>query len=82
MQMQSTDLDEHDEPALETASEPIETSKITTPPSPQFGQYCCYPIGEPRTPEFRYSCASVAQRGAPYCLEHIRLCHMGWDLAA
>jgi len=80
--MQTTDLGAHDELVPETAPEPIETPRTTTPPSPPFGQYCCYPIGEPRTPEFRYCCASVAQHGVPYCLEHMRLCHVGRDIAA
>jgi hypothetical protein len=80
--MQSTDLAAYDEPALESASEQIDTPRVKAPSSPQFGQHCCYPIGEPRTPEFRYCCASVAQRAAPYCLEHMRLCHMGRDVAA
>jgi len=46
------------------------------PPSHQ----CCYPIGEPRTPEFRYCAAPVAHPGAVYCLEHKRLCRR--DIAA
>jgi GcrA cell cycle regulator len=80
--MQSTDLAAYDEPSPETASEQIVAPRVKAPPSPQFGQYCCYPIGEPRTPEFRYCCASVAQPGAVYCLEHKRLCHMSRDIAA
>ena len=80
--MQSTDLTVHDEPASEAAPQQIEAPRIKTPSSPQFGQYCCYPLGEPRMPEFRYCCASVAQRGMPYCLEHMRLCHIGRDIAA
>ena len=75
VQMQSTDLTAHNEPAPETASEQIETPRVKAPLPPQFGQCCCYPIGEPRTPEFRYCTAPVAP-GAVYCLEHKRLCHM------
>ena len=81
-QMQSIDLTAHDEPTPESAPEQIETPRVKVPLPPQFGQRCCYPIGEPRTPEFRYCAAPVAQRGAPYCLEHMRLCHIGRDLAA
>ena len=69
--MQSTNLTAHNEPAPEIAPEQIETPRVKAPSSPQFGQYCCYPIGEPRTPEFRYCCASVAQGGAPYCLARL-----------
>ena len=81
--MQSTDLDPAalSEPEPETAPEQIETPKVKAPWPPQSNQ-CCYPIGEPRTPGFRYCAAPVAQRGAPYCLEHMRLCHIGRDLAA
>jgi hypothetical protein len=81
-QMQLIDLDEHDELEVESAPEQIEPPRVRAPMPPQFGQYCCYPIGEPRTPEFRYCTAPVAQRAAPYCLEHMRLCHEGRNLAA
>ena len=63
--MQSTDSIEHDEPTPETDLGPIEAPRVKAPMLPQFGQYCCYPIGEPRTLEFRYCTAPVAQRGHP-----------------
>jgi GcrA cell cycle regulator len=71
--MQFTDLTPDDEPEHDTAPEQIRAPRIRAVP-PQFGQ-CCYPIGEPRTPGFRYCTAPVAP-GAVYCLEHWRLCHM------
>jgi GcrA cell cycle regulator len=67
------DLTAHDEPEHDTAPEQIRTPRVRALP-PEFGQ-CCYPIGEPRTPGFRYCTAPVAP-GAVYCLEHWRLCHM------
>jgi hypothetical protein len=70
------DLSAHNELVLETASEQLHTQRVRAPLPPQSGQ-CCYPIGEPRTPVFHYCAAPVAQRGAVYCLEHTRLCHMG-----
>jgi GcrA cell cycle regulator len=79
--MQSADFAAHNEPEPETAPEQIETPRFNAPLPPQFGQ-CCYPIGEPRTPGFRYCTARVAQRGAPYCLEHMLLCHVGRGIAA
>jgi hypothetical protein len=81
-QMQPTDLAACDEPTTETAPEQIEAPRIKAPLPPQFGVHCCYPLGEPRTLGFRYCTAPVAQRSAPYCLEHMRLCHMGRDIAA
>ena len=75
---QSTDLAAHDEPANDTTPEPIEAPRVRALP-PQFDQ-SCYPIGEPRTPGFRYCTAPVAQPGAVYCLEHKRLCRR--DIAA
>ena len=77
-------LTAHDEPALTTHEPANDTTpeQIRAPRvralTPELGQ-CCYPIGEPRTPEFRYCTAPVAP-GAVYCLEHKRLCHM--DIAA
>lgn len=79
--MQSIDLDlaAHDELALETVSEEIDAPRVKAPLPPEFGQ-CCYPIGEPRTSGFRFCAAPVAQQGAPYCLEHKRLCHVNGDV--
>ena len=74
----STDLTAHDEPANDTTPEQIEAPRVRALP-PQLGR-CCYPIGEPRTPGFRYCAAPVAQSGAVYCLEHKLLC--GRDVAA
>jgi len=80
--MQSFDLDlaPHNELGLEIVPEEIEAPRleeprVKAPLSPEFGQ-CCYPIGEPRTLGFRFCAAPVAQQGAPYCLEHKRLCHV------
>ena len=64
----------------DTTSEQIKAPRVRALP-PQFDQ-CCYPIGEPRTPGFRYCTAPVAQAGTVYCLEHMRLCHMTRDIAA
>ena len=71
----------HTEPVTETAPERIAAPRIKAPLPPGFDQ-CCYPIGEPRTVGFRYCAAPVAQRGASYCLEHRRLCHVVRDIAA
>jgi len=72
-----------DELGLETVLEEIEAPRlelprVKAPLPPEFGQ-CCYPIGEPRAPGFHFCAAPVAQQGAPYCLEHKRLCHVNGD---
>ena len=74
--MQSTDLTAYTELAYDSAPEQPEVRTVKAPLPPQFGRHCCYPIGEPRTPGFRYCTAPVAQQGVAYCLEHKRLCHM------
>lgn len=36
---------------------------------------CCWPIGEPGTPEFRF-CEGVAMPGKPYCAEHAAVAYV------
>jgi GcrA cell cycle regulator len=36
---------------------------------------CCWPIGEPGTPEFRF-CTEEAAGGKPYCLEHASIAYV------
>lgn len=36
---------------------------------------CCWPIGEPGTPEFRF-CSAEAVAGKPYCLEHASVAYV------
>ncbi|MFH5925613.1 GcrA family cell cycle regulator [Roseomonas xinghualingensis] len=36
---------------------------------------CCWPIGEPGTPEFRF-CTAEAFSGKPYCLEHSAIAYV------
>jgi hypothetical protein len=70
--MQSTCITASNESAHDITQEQIVVPWVKTP-LPEFDQ-CCYPIGEPRTPGFRYCDAPVAQPGAVYCTEHKRLC--------
>ena len=76
--MQSTYLAAPNEPAHDATPEQKEAPRVKAPLPPDFDQ-CCYPIGEPRTPGFRYCAAPVAQSGAVYCPEHKHLCHMRRD---
>ncbi|HWX47384.1 MAG TPA: GcrA family cell cycle regulator [Roseomonas sp.] len=39
------------------------------------GRSCCWPIGEPGTPEFRF-CTSEAIPGKPYCPEHAAVAYV------
>jgi len=36
---------------------------------------CCWPIGEPGTPEFRF-CTAEAVQGRPYCAEHASIAYV------
>ena len=38
-------------------------------PRPAAPRACCWPIGEPRAPSFRF-CDAESERGRPYCAEH------------
>lgn len=39
------------------------------------GQPCCWPLGEPGRPGFRF-CEEVAEPGRPYCAEHASLAYL------
>jgi hypothetical protein len=65
------------EPAHDITQEQIAAPRVKAPP-PECDQ-CCYPIGEPRTPKFRYCYAPIAEPGAVYCTEHKRLCRLHLD---
>jgi len=39
------------------------------------GRSCCWPIGEPGTPEFRF-CTAEAINGKPYCPEHAAVAYV------
>ena len=45
-------------------------SPVRPPPRP-----CCWPIGEPRTPSFRF-CRAESEPGRPYCAEHCKLAYV------
>lgn len=57
------------------APEPRVAAPVPAPePSPtrflaRKASACCWPFGEPRTPDFRF-CDAVALAGKPYCQEH------------
>ncbi|HXV24764.1 MAG TPA: GcrA family cell cycle regulator [Alphaproteobacteria bacterium] len=46
-----------------------ERVKPATPQRAQSGHGCMWPIGDPRSPEFRF-CEEPADPGRPYCASH------------
>lgn len=47
----------------------------TTPRPPGRVSACCWPIGEPGTPSFRF-CVDPAVHGRPYCAEHAAIAYV------
>jgi GcrA cell cycle regulator len=72
----------HDAKPEAGTTTPIPTRKIplvtTTAPAP-IPSYrvteCCWPIGDPGTPDFRF-CDAPALPGKPYCVTHARLAYV------
>ena len=52
-----------------------EASALGTPPRARAAQPCCWPLGEPGSPRFRY-CEAPASAGKPYCAAHCRLAYV------
>lgn len=67
-------------PCLRDADIPVPVERIAPPVEPaiappHIGSHsCCWPIGEPGTPAFRF-CDAAALVGRPYCNEHARLAY-------
>jgi GcrA cell cycle regulator len=49
--------------------------RVVTNVRPRPGAVCCWPLGEPGTPQFRFCDASAAQ-GRPYCAEHVQIAYV------
>ncbi len=66
-------------PSALTLSAP--TPALPPPPPPARrrygppGQPCCWPLGEPGTPGFRF-CEGGSEQGRPYCPEHSSLAYV------
>jgi len=62
-----------------TAPAPAPTPRPVAPvvrAFPRLGaRTCCWPIGEPGTPEFRF-CTGEAMLGKPYCTEHAAVAYV------
>ena len=64
---------------LATVSPP---QPITKAPQPKIDKYrgrCCFPIGEPGKPSFRF-CDDPALDGRPYCLEHCKVAYVDFQM--
>ncbi|MBP0496222.1 GcrA family cell cycle regulator [Pararoseomonas indoligenes] len=68
-------------PVMPVAPRPPAPAMRAAPPAvvrpfPRSGaRTCCWPIGEPGTPEFRF-CTSESFAGKPYCLEHASIAYV------
>jgi GcrA cell cycle regulator len=61
-------------PEAEAPTVPVPPAPVAAQPPRNDGRGCCYPIGEPRAPGFRFCEAAVETVGRVYCDEHHALC--------
>ena len=52
----------------------LEANALGTPPRPRAAHPCCWPLGEPGSPRFRY-CDAPVLAGKPYCGAHCQLAY-------
>lgn len=58
------------------ARKPLPVANAVVRPFPRSSaRTCCWPIGEPGTPEFRF-CTGDAMTGKPYCPEHAAVAYV------
>jgi len=57
------------------APRPAATPAVVRPFPRSGARTCCWPIGEPGTPEFRF-CTADAMAPKPYCLEHAAIAYV------
>ncbi len=61
--------------AIQAAPAPPPPPIAAAPSKRRFSQPCCWPLGEPGRPGFRF-CDAVADGGKPYCEEHRALAYV------
>ena len=54
---------------------PVAAPPVVRPFQRSGARTCCWPIGEPGTPEFRF-CTAEAVSGRPYCAEHASIAYV------
>jgi GcrA cell cycle regulator len=59
----------------------LEASALGMPLRPRATHPCCWPLGEPGSPRFRY-CDEPVMAGKPYCEAHCRLAYVRGRAAA
>jgi GcrA cell cycle regulator len=58
--------------------------RLKAPPPSRIGPVfarigsCCWPIGEVRSPQFRFCSSPAVILGKPYCAEHCARAYQGW----
>lgn len=62
-------------PLRPAASPPVQPVVRAAPVRVVRSAACCWPIGEPGTPSFRF-CDAAALSGKPYCAEHAQLAYV------
>ncbi|MDO9710244.1 GcrA family cell cycle regulator [Paracraurococcus lichenis] len=63
-------------PEAPAAAAPVTPPAAVVRPFPRVSaRTCCWPIGEPGTPEFRF-CAAEAMPSKPYCTEHAAVAYV------
>ncbi|MFD1111075.1 GcrA family cell cycle regulator [Pseudoroseomonas ludipueritiae] len=63
-------------PVAPPARKPMPVPNAVVRPFPRSGaRTCCWPIGEPGTPDFRF-CTGDAMTGKPYCPEHAAVAYV------
>ncbi len=62
------------QPAAATRPAPAFRPVAAPRPGPRVST-CCWPIGDPGTPSFRF-CDAEAASGKPYCAEHVQLAYV------
>lgn len=60
---------------VRAAPEPVRAAVVRPVPVRSRTQTCCWPLGEPGTPSFRF-CDCEAMPGKPYCAEHAALAYV------
>jgi GcrA cell cycle regulator len=63
------------EPAPAAPPAPTPVPAVVRPFPRIAARSCCWPMGEPGTPEFRF-CAAPAMAPKPYCAEHVAIAYV------
>ena len=62
-------------PVAPAAAPPVPPAMVVRPFPRASARTCCWPLGEPGTPDFRF-CTGNATPGKPYCAEHASVAYV------